>query len=154
VSIEKCSVINCICYGREGSESDFFYMYGCFFTDAHVGLSFDEFTMDVLRILNVAPTQLHPNSCVKCLVFVPPLNHSFIIIMLGRVPPFVAYPLLVSLGLPCSRPIPSLTSSSILASLTSLSNNLTINTSIMGPLQSFFSIGQVILFITSTSRGS
>ena len=55
VSIEKCSVIDCVCHGREGSESDFFFMYGCFFTDAHVRLPFDEFTMGVLRILNVAP---------------------------------------------------------------------------------------------------
>ncbi|QCE03316.1 hypothetical protein DEO72_LG8g1340 [Vigna unguiculata] len=28
----------------------------------HIRLVFDEFTMGVLRLLNVAPTQLHPNS--------------------------------------------------------------------------------------------
>jgi len=35
----------------------------CFFSsDLHITLPFDDFTMGVLRILNVAPTQLHPNS--------------------------------------------------------------------------------------------
>ena len=53
VSIEKCSVIDNVCHGREGSESDFCYMYGCFFTDSHVRLPFKEFTMGVLCVLNV-----------------------------------------------------------------------------------------------------
>jgi len=60
VSIEKCSAIDAVCHGQERSESDFFYMYGCFFTDALVCLPFDKFTMGVLHILNIAPTQLHP----------------------------------------------------------------------------------------------
>jgi len=34
----------------------------CFFTNSYVHLPFDEFTMGVLRVLNVAPTQLYPNS--------------------------------------------------------------------------------------------
>ena len=32
------------------------------FTDSNVRLTFDKFTMGVLHMLNVAPTQLHPNS--------------------------------------------------------------------------------------------
>jgi len=59
VSMEKCSVIDCVCHGREESESDFL---GAFFTDAHVDLPFNKITMRVLHILNVAPTQLHSNS--------------------------------------------------------------------------------------------
>jgi len=60
--MEKCSVSDRVCYGREEGEPDFFFMYSAFFTDVHVRLPLDEFTMGVLRILNVAPTQLHPNS--------------------------------------------------------------------------------------------
>jgi len=56
------SVVDCICHGREGATSDFFYMYSSMFAKLHVRLRFDEFTMGVLRLLNVAPTQLHPNS--------------------------------------------------------------------------------------------
>jgi len=33
---------------------DFFYMYGYFFIDSHACLPFDNFTMGVLRVLNVA----------------------------------------------------------------------------------------------------
>jgi len=62
VSMEKCLVNDRVCYDREEGESDFFLMYLAFFTDVHVRLPLDEFTMRVLRILNVAPTQLHPNS--------------------------------------------------------------------------------------------
>jgi len=40
----------------------FFYMYMCHFSQLHVRLPFDDFTMGVLRALNVAPTQLHPNN--------------------------------------------------------------------------------------------
>ena len=43
VSIEKCSVIDNVYHGCEGSKLDFFYMYVCFFTDSHIRLSFDEF---------------------------------------------------------------------------------------------------------------
>jgi len=62
VTIEKCLVINNVCHSWEGHESNFFFMYGCFFTYSHVCLPFDKFTMGVLHVLNVAPTQLHPNS--------------------------------------------------------------------------------------------
>jgi len=40
----------------------FFYFYLCFITDSHVKFSLDEMTIDVLRIVTVAPTQLHSNS--------------------------------------------------------------------------------------------
>jgi len=57
VSMEKCLVSDRVCYCREEGESDYFFMYSAFFTDVHVRLHIDEFI-----ILNVAPTQLHPNS--------------------------------------------------------------------------------------------
>jgi len=62
VAIERVSAVEAVCHGREGLEGDFFYMYACMFTKLHVRLPLDDFTMGVLRLLNVAPTQLHPNS--------------------------------------------------------------------------------------------
>ena len=64
---------------RELPRSSYIYIYLCVcvcvsFFALHIRLPFDEFTMRVLWLLNVAPTQLHPNSCaglfVKC-YFVP-----------------------------------------------------------------------------------
>jgi len=69
VAIKKCSVIANVCHGQEGHESDFFYMYGCLFTDSHVRLHFHEFTMGVLSVLNLVSTQLHPNSWVYLQAF-------------------------------------------------------------------------------------
>ena len=51
-----------ICIGRSSSETHFFFIYSCLFSDLHVALPFDDFTMGVLRALNVAPSQLHPNT--------------------------------------------------------------------------------------------
>jgi len=62
VSLEQVSNIDCICHGQEGATEKFFYMYMCHFSQLHVRLPLDDFTMGVLRALNVAPTQLHPNS--------------------------------------------------------------------------------------------
>ena len=56
VAIERVSAVEAVCHGREGLEGDFFYMYACMFTKLHVRLPLDEFTMGVLRLLNVAPT--------------------------------------------------------------------------------------------------
>jgi len=62
VAIERVSAVEAVCHGREGLEGDFFDMYACMFMKLHVCLPLDEFTMGVLRLLNVASTQLHPNS--------------------------------------------------------------------------------------------
>lgn len=40
---------------------DFFYVYDCIFHNLNVELPFDDFTMSILRILNMAHLQLHPN---------------------------------------------------------------------------------------------
>ena len=58
-----------VCHGQKGIDEDFFYFYTCLFTNAHVKLPFDEMTMQVLRVLNVAPNQLHPNSWVALQTF-------------------------------------------------------------------------------------
>jgi len=57
-----CGVIDRVCHGRENAPVDFFFVYSTLFVDLHVTLPFDNFTIGVLRTLNVAPTQLHPNS--------------------------------------------------------------------------------------------
>jgi len=59
---ERCTPVDNVCHGREGHGHDFFYIYPCMFTDSNIRLPFDDFTMGVLRMLNVTPTQLHPNS--------------------------------------------------------------------------------------------
>jgi len=61
MSIQRVSGVKSVCHGREGAEEDFFYMYASMFVKLHVCLPLDEFSMGVLRILNVVPTQLHPN---------------------------------------------------------------------------------------------
>lgn len=62
MSVERCSAIDNVCDGQESYLTDFFFMYACLFTDSLVWIPFDEFTMGVLCTLNMAPTQLHPNS--------------------------------------------------------------------------------------------
>jgi len=57
-----CSHTDWVCHGRENAPRDFFFVYNTFFSNLHITLSFDDFTIGVLRILNVAPTQLHLNS--------------------------------------------------------------------------------------------
>jgi len=62
VSLERVSAIDRVCHGQEGATKKFFYMYMCHFSQLHVRLSLDDFTMGVLRALDVAPTHLHPNN--------------------------------------------------------------------------------------------
>jgi hypothetical protein len=44
------------------TEPAFFYMYTHFIKDFHLYFPFTEFQLSMLRVLNVAPTQLSPNS--------------------------------------------------------------------------------------------
>ena len=56
VSLEQVSVVECVCHSQEGAIEKFFYMYMYHFSQLHVRLPFDDFTMGILRLLNVAPT--------------------------------------------------------------------------------------------------
>jgi len=62
VSLERVSTIDRVCHGQEGATKKFFYMYMCHFSQLHVQLPLDDFTMDVLRARRgtyaVAPEQL------------------------------------------------------------------------------------------------
>lgn len=62
VATNSCNHTDQVCHDRENGPQDFFFVYTCLFNDLHIILPFDEFIMGVLRILNVASTQLHPNS--------------------------------------------------------------------------------------------
>ena len=86
VSLERVSVVDRVCHGQEGATEKFFYMYMCHFSQLHVRLPLDDFTMGVLRALNVAPTQLHPNSwaylqafCILCKsLYLEPTPYAFL----------------------------------------------------------------------------
>lgn len=54
-------------HGKDDSVTDFFFAYSCMFYDMYVRLPFSVFQVDVLRMLNVAPSQLHPNNwgCIQ-----------------------------------------------------------------------------------------
>jgi len=67
--ILPCDSTERVCMDRAGVGPPFFYMYTCFFSDLHVSLPFDKFTMGVLRALNVAPTQVHPNTWASLQAF-------------------------------------------------------------------------------------
>jgi len=62
VSLDQVGCANNACDGRGGYSDEFFFMYFVLLTSLHVRLPFDEFTVGVLRILNVAPSQLQPNA--------------------------------------------------------------------------------------------
>ncbi|WVY92617.1 hypothetical protein V8G54_031705 [Vigna mungo] len=62
VRLIACREDERVFHGKENSDGDFFYFYSCLFFDMHLRLPFIEFQIDVLRTLNVAPSQLHPNS--------------------------------------------------------------------------------------------
>jgi len=61
-SVLPCGPTESVCLGRSGTSPPLFYMYTCFLSDLYVSLPFDEFTMGVLQELNVASTQVHPNT--------------------------------------------------------------------------------------------
>ncbi|QCD78885.1 hypothetical protein DEO72_LG1g2521 [Vigna unguiculata] len=45
VSLERVSAIERVCHGQEGAAKKFFYMYMCHFSQLHVRLPLDDFTM-------------------------------------------------------------------------------------------------------------
>ena len=69
LTVEPCELTNTLCLGRSLFERPFFFMYSCLFSNSHVSLPFDNFTMGVLQELNVAPSQLHLNTWVSIQAF-------------------------------------------------------------------------------------
>ncbi|KAG2383986.1 uncharacterized protein HKW66_Vig0152510 [Vigna angularis] len=62
VKLVACGENERVFYGKENSKDDFFYVYSYLFYDMYLRFPLNVFQMDVLKTLNVAPTQLHPNS--------------------------------------------------------------------------------------------
>ena len=58
-----------ICMGWSPSKGFFFFVYYYLFFYLHVAFPFDDFTMGVFQTLNVAPSQLHPNTWVSLRTF-------------------------------------------------------------------------------------
>lgn len=51
-----------VSHGKGSSVDDFFFFYANFFNQLHIRVPFTDFQAVILRELNVAPTQLHPNA--------------------------------------------------------------------------------------------
>jgi len=60
-SLRRCLPTDRVFHGRSSFPVDFFFMYARVMKDSCIVIPFDDFCSDVLRFLNVAPTQLHPN---------------------------------------------------------------------------------------------
>jgi len=58
ISFRRAGAVDNVC---ESHNCEFFYFYECYFTNLHVRFPLNEFQMGVLKYLNIAPTQLHPN---------------------------------------------------------------------------------------------
>jgi len=61
-ALRRCREFETVYLGRGEGRKGFFYFYSCLFSDIHVRFPLGVFTMEVLLVLNVVPTQLHPNS--------------------------------------------------------------------------------------------
>ena len=69
LTFDSCSLTDRVYKERSSTEPHFFFMYTCLFSDLHVSLPFDTFTVGVLQALNVALSQLHPNTWASMQVF-------------------------------------------------------------------------------------
>ncbi|RDX73064.1 hypothetical protein CR513_47367, partial [Mucuna pruriens] len=59
----------CICHAALEDKDDFIFMYETVFEDLGVSMPFDFFYAEVLRMLGIPPSQLHPNSWVVLRAF-------------------------------------------------------------------------------------
>ena len=69
LTVDYCQPTDTICMGWSPLEGPFFFVYSCLFSDLHIALPLDDFTMGVLRTLNVAHSQLHPKTWALLLTF-------------------------------------------------------------------------------------
>jgi len=60
-SLRQCLLTDRVFHGRSSFPVDFFLMYARVMKDSCIVIPFDDLCSDVLRFLNIAPTQLHPN---------------------------------------------------------------------------------------------
>ncbi|AES78524.2 hypothetical protein MTR_7g032790 [Medicago truncatula] len=62
IVLAPCPAGEKVCTMRPKGVKEIFHMYGAVLEEFGVKIPFTLFEMDVLRLLNVAPTQIHPNS--------------------------------------------------------------------------------------------
>jgi len=62
IDMKPCPPGEKVCVLRPKGVREIFHMYGAVLEEFGVQIPFTLFQMDVLRFLNVAPTQIHPNS--------------------------------------------------------------------------------------------
>ncbi|RDY02175.1 hypothetical protein CR513_14406, partial [Mucuna pruriens] len=60
-ALTHCSPLERVCHVPREGESDFIYMYETTLLDLEVSFPLDHFTAEVLRMIGIAPSQLHPN---------------------------------------------------------------------------------------------
>ncbi|RDY10114.1 hypothetical protein CR513_05413, partial [Mucuna pruriens] len=60
-ALTHCSPSERVCHVPKEGESDFIYMYETILLDLGVSFPLDHFTAEVLRMIGIVPSQLHPN---------------------------------------------------------------------------------------------
>jgi len=56
IGVERWKMTDTICIGQSPSEGPFNFLYSCVFSNLHVVILFNDFTMGILQTLNVAPS--------------------------------------------------------------------------------------------------
>jgi len=61
-SLRRCTTSDLVFHDRGSSSANFFFMYALVLKDSCIRIPVDDFCAGILCVLNVAPTQLYPNS--------------------------------------------------------------------------------------------
>jgi len=64
--VKVCAGNERVCHGKGEARLDFFYVYACLFHDLGLTVPFADWQMAVLRQIQCAPTQIHPNAWRQC----------------------------------------------------------------------------------------
>jgi len=67
--VKVCASNERVCHGKGAARLEFFYVYACLFQDLGLTVSFAEWQMAVLRQIQCAPTQIHPNAWASMQAF-------------------------------------------------------------------------------------
>ena len=67
--VKVCASNERVCHGKGAAKLEFFYVYACLFHDLGLTVSFADWQMAVLRQIQCAPTQIHPNAWASMQAF-------------------------------------------------------------------------------------
>ena len=67
--VKICAGNERVCHGKGEAKLDFFYVYACLFQDLRLSVPFADWQMAVLRQIQCAPTQIHPNAWASMQAF-------------------------------------------------------------------------------------